>query len=102
MKSGYSVTWSDEASKNLDGIFNYLETNFSEREISRFARKLDKTIAVILSQPDAFPVFEAKREVRRCVLSKQTTIYYRVFPARHEILIVTLYDNRKDILLIKL
>jgi len=100
MKSGYSVTWSDEALKNLDDIFTYLETNFSEREIRRFARKLDKTVVAIVSQPDAFPVLEVKKKIRRCVLSKQTTIYYQVAP-RHEITIVTLYDNRKEILSIK-
>jgi len=101
MKNGYSVTWSDEALRNLDDIFNYLETNFSEREIRRFARKLDKMVAAIVSQPDAFPVLEVKREVRRCVLSKQTTIYYQVLPERHEISIVTLYDNRKGVLSIR-
>ena len=101
MKNGYSVTWADEALENLGSIFNYLEVTFAEREIRRFARKLDKAIAAIVTQPDAFPELEAVKKVRRCVLSKQATIYYKVIPSKQEILIITLYDNRKGALKVR-
>ena len=42
MKSIYKLNWSDEALKNLKGILSYLEENWTEKEISRFAQNLDQ------------------------------------------------------------
>jgi len=47
MKSGYSIDWSDEASDNLDSIIDYLHKKWTDREISRFFKKLDKQIDLI-------------------------------------------------------
>ena len=41
---------------------------------------------------------EAERNlnVRRCVLSTQTTIYYTEIPFENRIVIITLFDNRQS------
>jgi len=35
-------------------------------------------------------------KVRRCVLSLQTTIYYSDFPDKNKIVILALFDNRRN------
>jgi len=34
MKNGYNIEWTFEAERNLSAIFDYLEENWTQREIS--------------------------------------------------------------------
>jgi plasmid stabilization system protein ParE len=93
MKNISKVVWSEEAVENLKKIIQYLEENWTETEIKKFATKLEKQISIIRSQPDSFP--KANHiDVRRSVLSKQTAIYYKV--DQDSIRIVTVFDNRQN------
>ena len=94
MKSGYKIDWSDEASSNLDDIIEYLQNKWTDREIRRFFQKLDKRIMLISRNPFAFPVVDVRINIRRSVLSRQTSIYYEI--KADVVVILSLFDNRKD------
>jgi plasmid stabilization system protein ParE len=93
MKNISKVVWSSEAVENLEKIIAYLEEKWSEKEIKKFIKKLEKQISVIKKQPLSFPKSQLI-EARKSVLSKQTTIYYKVF--EDVIYIVTIFDNRQN------
>lgn len=93
MKNISKVIWSEEAVENLKKIIQYLEENWTEKEIKKFVKKLEKQISIITTQPDSFPKAN-NLDVRRSVLSKQTTIYYNVH--QEAIRIVTIFDNRQN------
>jgi plasmid stabilization system protein ParE len=42
--SKYVIEWTIHAKNELDALFDYLENNWSVREITRFPRLLDKKI----------------------------------------------------------
>ena len=46
--------------------------------------------------PTAFPYYNKEKNVRRCVLSPQTTIYYSEISNENKIIIITLFDNRQN------
>ena len=94
MKNTYSVFWSSEALKNMESIFLYLEENWTQRELRKFAKLLDKQIKLIQSNPFLFEKSDKSIDVRRSVLNKLITIYYRV--RFSEIQILTLFDNRQN------
>jgi plasmid stabilization system protein ParE len=96
MKNGFEIKWTSEAERNLHAIFDYLEKTWSEREISNFAKKLESYLQLISKQPATFPYYDKKENIRRCVLSPQTTIYYRELPFDNMIVIITLFDNRQN------
>ena len=93
MKSTYKLIWSDEALNNLKSIISYLENNWTEKEISKFAQQLDHQLDLISQNPRLFPkVDDAK--ARKSVLSKQTSIFYSI--VKREINILYIHDNRKN------
>ena len=96
MKNGFNIEWTFEAEQNLNAIFDYLEAVWTEREISDFAKKLDDNLQHISRFPTMFPLYNREKAVRRCVVSPQTTIYYRDMPAENRIVIITLFDNRRN------
>ena len=94
MKSSYKIIWSDEAYKNLKYIIGYLEKHWTVREIRKFSRLLDKQLILISENPPLYPISDKSINIRKSVLTKYTTIYYKVIDK--EIHLVTLFDNRQN------
>ena len=95
MGSDFKVFWTDEANKNLQSIMDYLDCQWTQREIDNFKKKLAKQIELIETNPRLFPVSEYNPGLRKAVLSKQTTIFYEI--ADRMIYLVYLFNNRQDI-----
>ena len=93
MKNISKVIWSSEAVQNLEKIIAYLEEKWTEKEIKKFIKKLEKQISVIKNHPVSFPK-SYHFEARKSVLSKHITIYYKVF--EDAIYILAIFDNRQD------
>ena len=51
MKSGYEVAWTEHALAELNEIFLYLESNFSDKEIGRLSKQLESTLRNISKFP---------------------------------------------------
>ena len=87
-----TVILSVEASEQLTELFDYLETNFSPSVRRKFQNRLDKYIAAIKLLPKGFPTSEIFPDCRKCVVTKQTSIIYRLGEGVVEI--VAVIDNR--------
>lgn len=61
---------------------------------SEFVKKLDRNIKIIKVQPESFPESQKESGLRKCVITKHTTLYYR-FDSR-QIKIVAIFDNRQN------
>jgi plasmid stabilization system protein ParE len=94
MKNTYRLIWSDEALENLKKIIEYLENRWTKKEIQKFAKLLDKRLDLIEKNPFLFAESKNFNDLRRSVLSKQTTIYYRI--NNNDVHIITLFDNRQN------
>lgn len=47
MKDTFKIVWSKRAYNNLAKIIRYLEENWTEKEIVKFAGELDRSIEII-------------------------------------------------------
>ena len=94
MKSGYKILWTDHAITELKETLEYLENNWTERELRRFSAKLDHTIELISKSPEIFPTSFEKKDIRKAVVEKHNNLYYRI--NKNTIEIVSLFSNRKN------
>jgi plasmid stabilization system protein ParE len=94
MKSTYKIIWTDEAFKNLENIIAYLEKFWTEKEIRKFARLLDKQLILIKKNPSLYPFSKKSNDIRKSVLTKQITLYYRI--TETEIYLISLFDSRQN------
>lgn len=88
------IIFSKNAEKSLFELFEYLEIKWSKTVKNKFISNLDKVIYLIQSDPEIFPKSELNNKYRKCVLSKQTTIYYKFNTKRVDI--ITFFDTRQD------
>lgn len=93
MKNTYKIIWSDEALESLRAIIEYLEYRWTRKEISQFSQLLDHQLELIQNNPYLFPKSENSNELRKAVLSRQTSIFYQIEGAK--IHIVSIFDNRQ-------
>lgn len=94
MKSGLKIKWSLEAVQNLDSIIAYLEENWTHKEISKFITKFEKQLSIISTFPFAYPISKKKKNVHRCVMSKNITVYYTI--REETVFLLSIFDSRQD------
>lgn len=94
MNDTYRIIWSEEALQNLKAIVSCFENRWTERETMRFAKLLDARLASIKLNPYLFPLISNSGNMRRSVLSKQTSIFYQIFDK--DIRLIALFDNRQN------
>jgi plasmid stabilization system protein ParE len=82
------------ASKRLEKLLEYLESEWSLKTKNEFIKKPDKSLLQIKKYPDSSPGSEIFKGLHKHVITKQTTIYYKF--NNKSISIVTILDNRMD------
>ena len=93
MKSGYRIFWTEHASSELDQTIQYLQTEFSAKEISKLLIKLEENLELISINPKIFPSSD-KKGIRKAILLKYNSIYYREINNTVEIL--SFFSNRQN------
>ncbi len=88
------VILSKRASQKLEELFKYLESEWSLTVRDNFADKLDQILNHLKIFPEIGQQSDLVKGLRRIVITKQTTIYYR-FDQNH-IKIATIFDTRMD------
>ncbi len=94
MESECKIFWSEESLNNLEGILDYLNHKWTEKEVVNFKWKLSSQLDIISKFPNLFPASQINPNLRKAVLSRQTTLFYQVH--NKKIYIVYLFDTRQN------
>lgn len=91
---GLKVRYSLRAKHEEIELLEYVLNRFGENTAKKVYNKIERVIAEITNMPDMYRSSKRRKGLRKCVLSKQTSIYYRVKDDYIEI--VSFRANRKD------
>ena len=94
MKNGYKILWTDFALKELENTIEYLEENWTEKELQNLALNIEETLKLISQNPELFQVSEIKKYIRRAIILSHNTMYYRV--KNNQIEIISFFSNRQN------
>lgn len=87
------IIWSSRARKDYLELMGYLIETWGLAS----ARKVNTHLLTILDQiaqrPEMFQQSLKHKNIRKCVLSRQTSLYYRV--RKNSVELITLFDNRQ-------
>lgn len=93
MGSGYKIFWTENALSELQETIDYLDENFSTKELKTLSTELDHTLSLISKSPKLFPK-SGPKEIRRVPIKKYNTLYYREVGRNIEIL--SFFSNRQE------
>lgn len=93
MENAYEIAWTDLALEELENTVNYLEEEFSEKEVDRLGEEIERILLIISKNPNIFPLSK-KTNSRKAVILKFNSMYYRI--SNNEIQILSFFSNRQS------
>jgi len=88
------IIWSPLSEKDLALILDYLDKNWGPEVSLNFIELTENSINQISLNPRQFPIFQRKLKIRKCVLTKHNSLFYR--DGKMNIEILRIYDTRQD------
>lgn len=90
------VFLSELAESKLLLLSEYLLETWNLKVRDKFISKLTDKIEQISSHPTSCSRSDEFEGLYKCVVTKQTTFYYRILKLSNEIEIITLFDTRQN------
>jgi plasmid stabilization system protein ParE len=80
----------------LKDLVDYLEMAWGQKVKQRFLQRFEAKIEQLKQHPESCPKSKVYKGIYKCVLSKQTSFFYRINTELKAIEIITIFDNRQD------
>lgn len=94
MTNGYKILWTDFALSELKNTIEYLQENWTNRELKNLALEIEKTVNLLSHEPNLFQASDIKNGIRRVIVAKHNTLYYQV--KDNTIEIISFFSNRQS------
>jgi len=88
------VTWSPSAELDFSNILTYLDENWDSSIADNFIELTFSFIKQIAIYPKLFPLISKSKNIRKCVINKQNTLFYR--EDKSNIIILRIFDTRQN------
>jgi plasmid stabilization system protein ParE len=89
----YTIVWSPIAKDEYAQLLIYIESNFGVEAALEMLDRTNSIIDAISTFPNSFPASETKPSIRKAVITKQTSLLYRV--GNNQIQLLHFWDNRR-------
>ena len=83
-----------KAADLLENLFQYLENEWSVKARDEFITKFENAVFQIQMFPEIAPISKEVPTLHKYILTKQTSVFYRV--EKKSITIITIFDNRMN------
>jgi len=88
------IIWSPLSEGDFAKILEYLNNNWDEKVANQFIDLVENVLEQISVNPRQFPVIFKKEKIRKCVLTKHNTMFYR--DSKTYVDILRIFDTRQD------
>ena len=88
------IIWSPKAEEDFECILDYLQNNWDNKVLQGFIEITDMLLEQISSNPRQFPFIHKQKKIRKCILTKHNTLYYR--DRKESVDVLRIYDTRQD------
>ena len=82
------------AQRRLKELLEHLEKEWSTKVKRNFISKFENRLEIVKTNPQAFPESEIKKGLHKCVITRQTSLYFTFDSSK--IYVLTVFDSRQD------
>ncbi|HZK92642.1 MAG TPA: hypothetical protein VFC67_00440 [Prolixibacteraceae bacterium] len=90
------VIWSAKAKITFYSVIEYLNANWTKKEMIQFNQRTLITINAIRKNPEIFTASTRNKDVRRAIVDKNNSFYYKIDDNNQKIYLLTFFDSRQD------
>jgi len=88
------IIWSPLSEKDFENILDYLKRDWDNKVVEKFIDITDQLIYQISINPKQYPIINKSKRIRKCVITKHNTLFYR--DRKDYIEILRIFDTRQD------
>ncbi|MEZ4957254.1 MAG: type II toxin-antitoxin system RelE/ParE family toxin [Saprospiraceae bacterium] len=88
------IAWSPASKDEYANLLQYIEANFGLDAALELLDITDQVLDNISQHPKMYPASEKAPAIRKAVLTKQTSLFYRI--TDHDIQLLHFWDNRRN------
>jgi plasmid stabilization system protein ParE len=88
------VVWSPSAENDFAQILEYLDSHWNEKVANQFIDITEQSLEQISINPKHFPLIHKGFKIRKFVLTKHNTVFYR--EGKTAVEIIRIFDTRQD------
>ncbi len=71
------IIWSPLSENDFVSILDYLQKNWDDKVVESFIEITFSSVSQISTNPKQFPIIYKSKKIRKCVITKHNTLYYR-------------------------
>jgi len=90
------VIWSARAKNTYFKVLDYLDNNWTKRELFQFSQRTQLVIQAIIRNPNMFSHSLKHGNIRKAFVDKNNSFFYQVDLQKNKIYLLTFYDNRQN------
>jgi plasmid stabilization system protein ParE len=90
------IIWSPRARITFLNILTYLENEWGENSVQNFISEVNDILMNVSRNTKMFVSARKNRYIRKGIITKHISLYYRIKQRKNEIELLTFWDNRQD------
>lgn len=87
------ISWTQQAKISYINIIEYLQKEWTNKEIVKFVDRTENTLNIISKNPALF-VRSQKKDIHKGFINKQISLYYKIH--KDEIILLTFWNNSQS------
>jgi len=92
------IVWTKRAETGYAKIIDYLETQFTEKEVRKFVRESHDFFALLIQYPKMLKSTKKHKNTHRGPVNKYTIVTYRVNTRKNQIELINIRSSRQKLL----
>lgn len=89
------IKWTPQADKGLERVIQYLEAEWTVREILQLEKKIKQVTKQISLNPELFPKSETYKKLYKAIVDKNNYLVYRVNTKKGSVEIVNFRGTKQ-------
>lgn len=90
------VSWSDEAIETFQENINYLQNEWSQKEVIKFIQQTENIVGRIKRFPFSYPAGYKNKKYRKARLNKYIALFYHYQKSKNEIVLISFWNVKRD------
>jgi plasmid stabilization system protein ParE len=90
-----NIVWTVRAAQGFDRIINYLEEQWTEKEVMNFVREANDFFELLKEHPGILQMSSQRKNIHRGPINRLTMLTYRVKPRKKEIELLNIRSTRQ-------
>ena len=91
-----TIVWTPQAEKGLNSVLEYLEEEWTAREITNLQNNLENLLDRISTYPEIYPATSSIKNLHKGLVDKNNYLIYRVKLDREHIEIINFRGTRQE------